>query len=93
MKAKKNTGGLGQNHFDMGGKNMKALDLIIDGLVAAVLLGALLPTIADNTIGIQGKGNVTGPTSIFVGLVPLFLVIGIALVFIAGVRHRGKSGY
>ena len=56
---------------------------LVGAVVVAIVLGALLGTVADNTIGIQGVGNVTGATSTMVGLVPLFLVIAVVLSFVA----------
>jgi hypothetical protein len=52
---------------------------IVGYLIVAVLLGALLPTIANSTIGIAGTGNITGATAVVVALVPLFIVIIIIL--------------
>lgn len=62
----------------------RSMNLVIGGLIVLVLVGALLPTIADNTIGIQGTGNITGATSTLLGLTPLILIIGLVVVLLAG---------
>lgn len=51
------------------------LALIIGGLLIAVVYGALVGDITDNTIGVQGVGNVTGATSSLTGLVPIAVVM------------------
>lgn len=65
------------------------MSLIIGGLIAAVVFGALLPTIADNTIGIANTGNISGATATLVTLVPLALSIGIVVLLFkkSGVHH------
>lgn len=75
-------------------KGTQLMNLIIFGLVGAVLLGALLGTIADNTIGIQNTGNITGATSTLVGLVPIALLIGVVVAFfaMAGIKVATSGG-
>ena len=52
-----------------------SVEYIIQIAVSALVLAAVLPTIADNTIGIAGTKNVTGVTGILVGLVPFLIVV------------------
>ena len=62
--------------------------LVIGGLVAAILLGALGPTMMDNLETFRNDSNVTGTaTDTIVGLIPLFLVLAIAIgYFVRKVR-------
>ncbi len=68
------------------------LNLIIAGVIGAVVFGAVIGTIADNTIGISGTGNVTGATATLVDLVPLFVTIAvlIAIIGLVGIKIKGQ---
>lgn len=73
-------------------KGVAVLGFVIGALVAAVVFGSVIPTIADNTIGISGTGNVTGATATLIDLVPLFVTIGVLLGLLtaAGLKVSGK---
>jgi len=66
--------------------------LSVEGLIklviVAVVFGALIGTVADNTIGVSGTGNITGATSTMVVLVPLFLTIAVILGFVREARAK-----
>lgn len=63
------------------------LSTLIDIFLIVVLFGALIATVADQTIGIAGTGNVTGATSTMTALVALVFVI----VVIAGIVRFVKK--
>lgn len=73
-------------------KGIGVLGLIIGSIIAVVFLGATIGLIADNTIGIQGTGNVSGATSTMLGLVPIIFLIGVivSLLGLAGLKVVGK---
>jgi len=56
---------------------MALMKYIIGATLAVLVLGALITTIADETVGRQGVGNITGATSVMLGLVPVILLIGV----------------
>ena len=66
-------------------KGVMSISRLIGAVIVAVVLGALIGTVADSTIGVQNTGNVTGPTSIMVGLVPLFLVIAVIVSYVSDI--------
>lgn len=68
-------------------KGAMSVGILVGMVVVAVVLGSLLGTVTDNTIGISGTGNVTGATATMVDLVPLFLVIAVVLSFVVGSRR------
>ena len=68
-------------------KGVMSVGILVGMVVVAVVLGSLMNTIADNTIGISGTGNVTGATATMVDLVPLFLVIAVVLSFVVSGRR------
>lgn len=58
------------------------LALVVGGLLVAVIFGALIPDIANNTLGINNsESNVTGATDQLTDLVPLV----IAMVTLVGI--------
>ena len=63
-------------------KGLMSVSSLIGMIIVVVVLGALMYTIADSTIGIAGTKNVTGPTGTLVGLIPLFLVIAVVISFV-----------
>lgn len=67
-------------------KGLMSIGQLIGGVILAVVLGALITTVADNTIGVSGTGNVTGATATMLDLVPLFLVIAVVLSYVASAR-------
>jgi len=66
-------------------KGVMSISRLIGAVIVAVVLGALIGTVTDNTIGLQGAGNVTGATSTMLGLVPLFLVIAVVISYVADI--------
>ncbi len=50
---------------------------IIGAVIAVFVLGAFIGSIADETIGRQNVGNVTGSLSIVLGVVPVILLVGV----------------
>jgi len=66
-------------------KGVMSVSRLIGAVIVAVVLGALIGTVADSTIGVAGTGNVTGPTGILVALVPLFLVIAVVISFVTDI--------
>ena len=66
-------------------KGVMSIGRLIGAVIVAVVLGALMGTVADSTIGRQNTGNVTGATSIMLGLVPLFLVIAVVVSYVADI--------
>jgi len=69
-------------------KGVMSISRLIGAIIVAVVLGALIGTVADSTIGYATRNdtNVTGtPTGILIALVPLFLVIGVVVSFITDV--------
>lgn len=69
-----------------------SLGMIISALIAVVIFGAVIGIMTDSTIGKQGTGNVTGATSTMVGLIPIFVVIGVLVAILsgAGLKVAGK---
>ena len=67
---------------------MSVTQLVIGGLVAAILLGSLGPTMMSNLYDFTAHSNVTGTaTATIAGLIPLFLVLAIAIgYFVRKVR-------
>lgn len=71
--------------------------LTIVGLLAAVMLGALLPTIANNFIGqptsadINTSRNMTGATGTIMQLVPIFAVIVIIVTLLGAAGLKVKA--
>ena len=61
---------------------LTSIATIITMVLTVVVLGALMYTIADNTIGIANTKNVTGATAALLVLVPLFLVIAVVTSFV-----------
>jgi len=57
-----------------------SVEHIVQIAVSALVLAAVLPTIADNTIGIAGTKNVTGVTAILVALVPFLIVVAFVVM-------------
>jgi len=66
-------------------KGVMSISRLIGAVIVAVVLGALIGTVTDNTIGLQGGGNVTGATSTMLGLVPLFLVIAVVVSYVTDI--------
>lgn len=66
-------------------KGVMSISKLIGAVIIAIVLGALIGTITDSTIGMQGTGNVTGATSVMVGLIPLFLVIAVLVSYISDI--------
>ena len=69
------------------------LQIVIGGLIIAAMLGAILPTVADDTIGINTAAtNISGAMYSLVSLIPLILVIGalIGILAMVGFRVVGK---
>jgi hypothetical protein len=69
---------------------MPIVTLIIAVFLAIIIATALLPTIADQTIGVSGTGNITGVTATIVDLIPLFYAIGIILIVLGSLKITGK---
>lgn len=69
-----------------------ALGMIISALIAVVIFGAVIGIMTDSTIGKQDTGNITGATSTMVGLIPIFVVIGVLVAILsgAGLKVAGK---
>jgi len=61
---------------------------IIGVLVAVVVLVALLPMIASSITSLSGNANLSAPVKIFLGLIPLFLVIGITIGIISYTKGK-----
>lgn len=59
-----------------------SISSLIGMILVVVVLGALMYTVADNTIGIANTKNVTGATATLVALIPLFLVIAVVISFV-----------
>ena len=58
------------------------LNALISAVVVALILGLMISTIADNTIGINSSAsNVTGSTYTLVSFVPLVLVLAVVICF------------
>lgn len=67
-------------------KGALSISQLIGMVIGAVILGALIGTVADSTIGITRNTsltNVTGATYVMVALVPLFLVIFVVVSYIS----------
>jgi len=64
--------------------------LVIGVFLAIVIALTLLPTIADLSIGASGTGNMTGITATIMDLVPVFFIIGIVILTLAGLKVGGK---
>ena len=58
---------------------------VISAVVLVILVGALLGTVTDFSIGKQGSGNITGATSTILGVVPIVFLIGVLLAVLATV--------
>jgi len=56
------------------------MDFIIGIALAIFVFGALIGPIADNTVGRQGVGNVTGATSTLLGIVPIMAIVGVLIL-------------
>lgn len=65
------------------------MDFIISIALAIFVFGALVGPIADNTIGRQGVGNVTGAVSTLLGVVPIMAIVGV-LILTWRVAKKGK---
>lgn len=67
------------------------ISMIVLVLVGAVLLGAVIGTIADNTAGITG-GNVSATTQSILDLIPIMVGIGFLLGVLGavGLKVTGK---
>ena len=64
-------------------RGIASLSMLISMVVVAVVLGSLIGTVTDNTIGQnESTTNVTGATHTMLGLVPLFLVIAVVVSFV-----------
>lgn len=59
-------------------------------VVAIIIVGALLPTVTDFTIGLQGTGNVTGATSTVLGVVPIIFIVGFLVALLVGMKVVSK---
>jgi hypothetical protein len=68
------------------------VELLISVFLIIVVGTALLPTVADQSIGISGTGNITGVTATVVDLIPLFFAIGIVLITLGGLKVRDRYG-
>ena len=71
------------------GKTMKgamSVNTLISLVVVALVLGLLIETVADNTIGISDTGNVTGSTATLLDFVPLALVLAVIVGFFRSVK-------
>lgn len=66
-------------------KGVLSIGRLIGAVIVAVVLGALIGTVADNTIGRAGTGNVTGATGVMLALVPLFLVIAVVISYVSDI--------
>ena len=66
---------------------------VILATLALVTVGSLINTIANNTVGVSGTGNVTGAGGTLYGLSFLFFVIGliIAILGMAGLKIKMGS--
>ena len=69
-------------------KGAMSITRLIGAVIVAVILGALIGTVADSTIGYAARNdtNITGtPTGILTALIPLFLVIAVVISFVSDV--------
>jgi len=75
-------------------KGMKGASVLLFGVISAflviVIALTLLPTIADQSIGVSGTGNMTGVTATLMDLIPLFYVIGIIVITLVSMKVSGK---
>lgn len=80
----------------LGGINMvNAMEIIIFGLVGAVLLGALLPDIADDFLSDtfnETNPNLTGASRSLANLVPVALLIAIVMAFFGLIGIKISAG-
>lgn len=58
------------------------ITFVILALLGTLIFSAVLPSIADSTVGIQNTGNITGASSVMVGLILLIVVIGFILLIL-----------
>jgi hypothetical protein len=61
---------------------LMSIGSLIGMILVVVVLGALMYTVTDNTIGIANTKNVSGATGTLVTLIPLFLVIAVVISFV-----------
>jgi hypothetical protein len=72
-------------------KGMVSIATIIAIFLFIVIATALLPTVADQTIGIDpDASNITGVNYTLISLVPLFYIIGLLLVVLGAFKVSGK---
>ena len=67
-------------------KGAMSVNRLIGMVVVALVLGILIQTVADYTIGISGTGNVTGAVATLLDFVPLALVLAVIVAFFKSVR-------
>lgn len=69
----------------------KGINFVIGALVVILVATALLPTILTHVADLQTNTNLTGGTSVLVGLMPFLVVIAIFLI-ILGYALSKKHG-
>jgi len=67
---------------------VKVMQWIVGAVLAILILGATITTIADDTLGQQGVGNITGAPSVLLGVVPILLLIGVVWVMFKSMTGR-----
>lgn len=69
----------GQN---FGKRGSGSTTYIVGGLVVAVLLGALAPTIFSSFNGMKSDGNLSTSEKALIGVLPVFFILGLVYYFV-----------
>ncbi len=67
------------------------MNFLIGALVVGILASVLLPLIANNVASAAANENLTNGSGTLLGLLPLFIVIVIVVLFVTIAVKKGKN--